>query len=155
MVGAFFLFLTGNTLFGQICSKKSLSLNLLPGLIQICDVHFFSFRPKILCWANLVKKIKIDSLNWNLVCRPIWIAEFSGGVHFIWFSLKITFWGKFVPENQNCQFKLKFGTKTNLDMQNSVVLFTFSVFDWKYPFKARFILEAEVWYLEILNMQNS
>ena len=40
-------------------------------------------------------------------------------------------------------------------MQNLVVLFTFSVFDWKYLFGANFILEAEVWYLEILNKQNS
>ena len=39
---------------------------------------------------------------------------------------KYSFGGKFGPENQNCQFKLKFGTKTNLNMQNSVVLFTFS-----------------------------
>ena len=35
------------------------------------------------------------------------------------------------------------------------VLFTFSVFDWEYPFGANIILEAEVWCLGILNMQNS
>ena len=40
-------------------------------------------------------------------------------------------------------------------MQNSVVLFTFPAFDWKYPFGANFILEVEVWYLEFSNMQNS
>ena len=62
---------------------------------------------------------------------------------------KYPFLGKFGPENRNCQFKLKFGSKTNLNMQNLVVLFTFSVFDWKYSFGANFILEAEVWYLEI------
>ena len=32
---------------------------------------------------NLVQRIKIVSLNWNLVCRLIWIWEFNGGVHFI------------------------------------------------------------------------
>ena len=58
------------------------------------------------------------------------------------------FFGKFGQKRKNCQFKLKFGTKTNLNMHNSVVLFIFSVFDWKYPFMANFILEVEVWYLE-------
>ena len=41
--------------------------------------------------------------------------------------MEIPFWGKFVPENQNCQFKLKFGTKTNWNMQNSMLVFTYSV----------------------------
>ena len=61
------------------------------------------------------------------------------------------FLGKLGPENQNCKFKLKFGTKTNLNMQNSVVgaVHSFFFFDWEYPFEANFILEAEVWYLEI------
>ena len=31
-------------------------------------------------------------------------------------------------KNQNCQFKLKFGTLTNLNMQNSMVVFTFFCF---------------------------
>ena len=34
---------------------------------------------------------------------------------------------KFKPKNQNCQFKLKFGTYWN--MKNSLVMFIFSVFD--------------------------
>ena len=47
------------------------------------------------------------------------------------FQLEIPFLGKFGQKNQNCQFKL-FGTRTNSDMQNALVMFTFSVFDWKY-----------------------
>ena len=39
----------------------------------------------------------------------------------------IPFLGKLGPKNQNCQFKLKFGTYTNLHMQNSMVMLTFSV----------------------------
>ena len=39
--------------------------------------------------------------------------------------------GKFGAKNQICQFILKFGTKTNLNMQNSMVMHTFSVFDQK------------------------
>ena len=65
--------------FVQIWSKKSI----LPVLAEICyqdrfkyaefitDVYFFSFQLEILCWANLVKKIKIVNLNLNLVCRLI------------------------------------------------------------------------------------
>ena len=76
-------------------------------------------------------------------------------VFFFWFRLEIPFLGQFDPENQNCKFKLKFGTKTNLNMKNSMVLFSFSLFDWKCSFGENFIAEAEVWYLEISNMKNS
>ena len=33
-----------------------------------------------------------------------------------------------VQKIPNCQFKLKFGTWTNLNLQNSIVMFTLSVF---------------------------
>ena len=36
---------------------------------------------------------------------------------------------KKTEKNQNCQFELKSGTETNSNMQNSMVLLTFSVFD--------------------------
>ena len=42
--------------------------------------------------------------------------------------------GKLGTKTQYYQFKLKFCTYTNSNMQNSTVMFTFSVFDWKYPF---------------------
>ena len=44
------------------------------------------------------------------------------------------FFGKFGPKNEICQFKLKFGTKTNLNMHNSMLVFTFAVLDRKYLF---------------------
>ena len=44
------------------------------------------------------------------------------------------FLGKAGSTIQNCLFKAKLVTETNLNMQNSMVMFTFSVFDWKYPF---------------------
>ena len=47
-----------------------------------------------------------------------------------------TFMGKFGSKNQNCMFELKFDTLTSLNMQNSVVVFTFSVLDQKNPFFA-------------------
>ena len=52
---------------------------------------------------------------------------------------KYFFFGKFDPKNQNCQFKLKFGTYTNSNTQNSMVIFTFSVFDRKYLFWANLV----------------
>ena len=54
------------------------------------------------------------------------------------------FLGKFSPNNQNCKFKLKLGTYTNSNMQNSMVMFTFS-----YPNLVRKIKLTSV------NMQNS
>ena len=47
-------------------------------------------------------------------------------------DLKNSFWVNLVKTNQNCQFQLKFGTKTNLNKQNSMTVFNFSVFDHKY-----------------------
>ena len=52
---------------------------------------------------------------------------------FFCFWVQIPFLGKFGPKDQNYQFKLKFGTGTNSNMENSMVMFIFSLFDWKYP----------------------
>ena len=41
-------------------------------------------------------------------------------------------------KNQNCQFKLKFGTFTNSNMQNSMVLLILSILDRKHPFLGKF-----------------
>ena len=75
---------------------------------------------------------------------------------------KYTFLGKFSSKNQNCQFKLKFGTQTNSNMQSSVVLFTFSDFDHKYPFWVNLARKIKIVSLSLkfgtqpnLNMQNS
>ena len=50
------------------------------------------------------------------------------------FRLETPFLGKYSQKNKNCQSRLKFGIHTNSNMQNSMVMFTFSVFDQKYPF---------------------
>ena len=42
-------------------------------------------------------------------------------VVFTFSNLNRDFLGKFGLKNQNFRFKLKFGTKTNLNMQNSMV----------------------------------
>ena len=78
-----FLFLTGNTLFGQIRPKKikivNLSWNFVDSLIQICRIQWccsiFSFSIEIPFCANLVQKMKIISLRWNLLHRLSWICK--------------------------------------------------------------------------------
>ena len=45
------------------------------------------------------------------------------------FLTGISFLGNFGQKNQNGQFKLKLGTSTNSNMQNTMVLFTFSVLE--------------------------
>ena len=96
-----------------------------------CSLFLF-FDWKCLSRVNLVQKIKIVSWSCNLVPRLIWICRIQ------WFL------GKFCPENQNCQFKLKFGTKTNSNMQNSKTMFTFSVFNHKYPSWANLIQKSKI-----------
>ena len=54
------------------------------------------------------------------------------GVDFLCFRVEIPFLSKFVSKNRNCQFKLKFSTRTDSNMQGLLVMFTFSVFNWKY-----------------------
>ena len=63
-------------------------------------------------------------------------GEFISDVHFFCFRPEISFLGKFVSKSkkQNYQFELKFGKYTNLNMQNSTVVFTFSIFVRKYLF---------------------
>ena len=57
-------------------------------------------------------------------------------VRFFRFQLKFLFRANLVTKrkNQHCQFKLKFGTYTNSNMQISMVILTFSVFGGITPF---------------------
>ena len=65
-------------------------------------------------------------------------------------DLIATLFDKFGRKNSNCQFKLKIGTNTNLDMKNSVVMFIFCVFQRKYSFlgnllqKSKLFVETEI-----------
>ena len=122
---------------------------------------FFWCRFEIPFWANLAQKIKIVTLSWNFLPRLIWsgavhffcfnwkypfeqilslklkfgtrnlkYAELISWSLFSNFD-QILFLSKFGSRNQNCQFKLKFGTLTNSNMQISVVMFNFLFFDRK------------------------
>ena len=55
-------------------------------------------------------------------------AEFNGDAHFYHFYPEIVFLSKSGPQIQKCQYKLKFATQTNSNIQkSSMVLFRFSV----------------------------
>ena len=71
---------------------------------------------------------------------------------FFFFWVEIPFLGKFGPKNHNCHFKLKFGTYTNSNMQNSMVMFIFLVFDRKYPFLANLVEKVKIisWSLNLV-----
>ena len=53
-------------------------------------------------------------------------------------------WATLVQKNENCQFKLKFGTLTNSNMQNSMGLFTFSLLNRKHPFWANVVQKTKI-----------
>ena len=72
------------------------------------------------------------------------------------FDAKYTFGSNLIQKNQNCQFKLKFGTQANSHIQNLMKnsMLTFPVSDQKYPFQANSVqkkelsVQAEIWYLD-------
>ena len=90
-------------------------------------------------WFNQVHYSITASKKNVVVFFQFEYAEFSGYVHFFRFRPQIPFLGKFGPKNQNYQFILKFGTWTNSNMQNSMVMFNFSPFYWNYPFWANLV----------------
>ena len=59
---------------------------------------------------NLVQNIKIVILCWNLIPRLIWICRIQWWCSLFCFRPEILFLLKFGTKNQNCQFKMKFGT---------------------------------------------
>ena len=52
--------------------------------------------------------------------------------------------GKFDPKNHICLFKMKFGTKTNLNMLNSMGTFICPVLDVKYPFFVNLVQKIKI-----------
>ena len=73
-------------------------------------------------------------------------VEFDGDLHFF-LQLEFSFLGKFGPKNQNCQFKLKFGTLTNSNMQNSMVVFYYFCFRPETTFLDKFSPEIKIFRL--------
>ena len=95
---------------------------------------FSHFDQILFFWVNLVQNIKTVSLSWNLVPGVIRICRIHYWCSLFQFLTGNTLLGKFGRKNENCQFKLKLGTKTNLNMRNSVVL----CFWLEIPFSGKF-----------------
>ena len=95
------------------------------GRTHKCD--FSVFNRKFPFWENLVKKIK-------------------SMVAFILFALdwKYPFSNKLGPKIQNYQFKLKLETSANLNIQNLMELFSFSILDRKHPFRTNLVQKMKV-----------
>ena len=72
--------------------------------------NFFVSDRKYPFWENLVQNIKIVILSWNLIPRLIWICRIQWWCSLFYFRPETPFLLKFGPKNQNCQFKMKFGT---------------------------------------------
>ena len=130
-----FLFTTTNALFGRFGPKNQnyqfkLKFGAQSNQNMQKSVVIFTFSVfdwKYPFWVNLIKKIKIVSLSSYLVPRsnlvPNLITQNSTVLFFFSFRAEIPILDKFGPKNQNYQFKLKFGTQTNLNIQNSMVVF--------------------------------
>ena len=96
---ATFPFLTGNILFGKICS-----LNMQNSMVVL---NFSVLNSKyLLKTVNLVAQY-----SKLFVSGDIW-HEISV------LDMKYPFFGKFSPKNQNYQFKIKFSIWNNSNMQN-------------------------------------
>ena len=111
-------------------------------------VDFSVFEREVLFWTNLIKKIKNVSLTWNLVPRLIRICRILWCCSLVFcFRAEAPFLVKFGPINQARQFKLKFSTYTNSNMQNLMVVFLFFCFR---PFLAYFVrkIKAKIWCLD-------
>ena len=102
----------------RVCCNLANKFNIVSndhGYMQKCNFLEYQF------WANLVQKIKIVSLNWNLepslsqICRiQLWCELFL-------FWTRNTLFRRIWPQNSKL-FKVKFGTETEC-MQNMHIWF--------------------------------
>ena len=107
---------------------------------------FFASVLSLKCpfWAGLVQKMKIVSFGWNLIhSLTQWRTQW-------WCSLFLflndtPFYGKFVSKNENCLLKLKFRIQTNLNVQNSMVMFFFSFLD----LFAQVLSKKSIWHFDV------
>ena len=86
---------------------------------------------------KVLKYFKIVSLSWNSN------SNIQNSVVMFTFSV-FSFLAKLGPKNQNYQFKLKLGTWTNSNMQNSMVELILFVVDWKYPFWTNLVQKIKI-----------
>ena len=98
---------------------------------------------KFFC-ANLVQKIRIVSLSWNLVPTLIRICRIQWCCLLFLFLTGNTLFGKMSPKIQNFLFKVKCDTWTSWKMQNSMVLINFSALGWEYIFWVNLVQKIKI-----------
>ena len=92
---------------------------------------------------NLVKHQKVSKYYENdcrlfQICRIQWWCSVLP-----FFYPEIVFLSKSGPQIQKCQYKLKFATQTNSNIQNSMVLFRFSVS------ALQFLFEESIYHFDV------
>ena len=91
--------------------------------------------------------INVSKIKWIYYFAENTPTDFRGKNQLccsIFLFLGISFLEKYGPKSQNYQFKLKFGAYTNSNMQNSIAVFTFFVFDQKCPFWINFVQKIKI-----------
>ena len=109
---------------------------------QKCD--FSVLDQKYSLWANFIQKFVIVNLSQNLVHRLIQRCRIQWWGWLFCFWLEKPFLGKFGPEIPNFLFTVKFGAYIPLNMQNSIVIFCFSVFDQKNHFSENLVQKIKI-----------
>ena len=121
-----------------------LKWNLIIMLIRICriqgDVHFFSFWPEIPFLDKFEKKncqFKLKFVGLIGVCRIQWWCSL-----FLFSTRNTFFWVNLIQKIKIVS--LEFSTYTYLDMQYSMVVYLFCVFNWKHSFWANLVQQIRI-----------
>ena len=111
----------------------TLSWILVATVIWTCRIQWWFSFFLFLSWNALFgqicsKKSKLSFYAESWYLDWFEYVAFNDAILFLCFLVEIPFFGKFVPKNQNSHFRLKFGSYSNLNMQNLMNIFIPSVF---------------------------
>ena len=132
----------------NLCAEK---FNIVETNMNTCRCKFLVLDWKHPFWVNSAQKIKIVSLHWNLVLRPIWICRIQWWYgHFFCFQKKLAFLGKFVQKVKIVSLHWNLVPRPNLVFVLIWICtiqwwcWLFSVFDQKYPFRANLVQKTKI-----------
>ena len=111
---------------GTLCTIES-TKEAHPGLPQTSEIKSFA---KIINSSKLLTIAIKSFIIGAAVLHPLLVSRQ------LWFCTML--W------KNDHYFKLKFATKANLDMQNSMVVFTFSILGQKYAFWANLVQKIKI-----------
>ena len=107
-------------------------------------LYFLVFEWKYLFWANLVLKIEIAISSWNLVPTLIRISRLQWCCSFFLYLIGNTLFGQIWSKKSKLSVEAEIWYLLNSSMQNSMVMFILSVFDWKYPFWVNLVKKIKI-----------